>query len=124
MPVEVSRWLGRAWGLAQLMLGLLLLAQFSHWRSPLSASWLVLISPVLEPELVGSPRFAQSLRRPPLILEGDRDIQVTSAEVEPGVAAMRGAGLKPGYVLLPGHDHFLMFSARSAVFQWLDRLPL
>lgn len=83
---------------------------------------LVLISPVLEPELVGSQPFAQSLRRPPLILEGDQDGNVTPAEVEPGVAAMQRAGLKPRYVLLPGHDHFLMFTARQAVFEGIGSI--
>lgn len=85
---------------------------------------LVLISPVLEPDLVGSHRFAQSLQRPPLILEGDQDVNVTPAEVEPGVAAMQQAGLQPRYVLLPGHDHFLLFTARSSVFDWLEKLRL
>ncbi len=77
---------------------------------------LVLISPVLEPDLVGSPAFARALKRPPLILEGDQDSNVRPENVERGVRAMRAAGLKPDYRLLPGHDHFLMFSARQAVF--------
>lgn len=83
---------------------------------------LVLISPVLEPELVGSAAFARAVRQPPLVLEGDRDSNVTPGEVETGLAAMRRVGLKPRYVLLPGHDHFMMFSARRDVFELLQHV--
>ncbi|MBN9414310.1 hypothetical protein ABS71_11075 [bacterium SCN 62-11] len=86
---------------------------------PAQVEQLVLISPVLEPEVVGSDRFARALQRPPLILEGDEDVNVTPAAVEQGVAAMRDAGLKPRYELLRGHAHFLMFTARATVFQSL-----
>lgn len=80
---------------------------------------LVLISPVLEPDLVGSEAFARGLKHPPLILEGDEDANVRPESVELGIRAMQAAGLKPDYRLLPGHDHFLMFSARQAVFEAL-----
>ena len=78
---------------------------------------LVLISPVLEPEKVGSAEFARALHNPPLILEGDQDRNVSPASVERGVAAMRAAGVMPSYRLLAGHDHFLLFSARTEVYQ-------
>lgn len=84
---------------------------------------LVLISPVLEPELVGSPEFARALKKPPLILEGSEDRNVSPESVERGVQAMRQAGIKPVYQLLPGHDHFLMFTARDQVYQAILKLP-
>lgn len=82
----------------------------------------VLISPVLEPDLVGSAGFARALQRPPLVLEGDRDGNVTPTEVESGIAAMGRVGVKPRYVLLPGHDHFMMFTARKRVFAELTEV--
>lgn len=81
---------------------------------------LVLISPVLEPDLVGSREFASALRRPPLVVEGDQDVNVRPEAVARGVAAMEAAGIHPRYLLLPGHDHFLMFSARRTLFELLE----
>lgn len=63
-----------------------------------------------------------ALKRPPLVLEGDGDGNVTPADVEIGVAAMGKVGLEPRYVLLPGHDHFMMFTARERVFGELQKL--
>ena len=83
---------------------------------------LVLISPVLEPQLVGSPDFAKALKKPPLVLEGTDDLNVRPEAVERGIAAMRQAGIKPIYQLLPGHDHFLMFSARTQVSEAILKL--
>ncbi|MFN8607963.1 MAG: alpha/beta hydrolase [Vulcanimicrobiota bacterium] len=83
---------------------------------------LVLISPVLETELVGSLEFARALKHPPLIFEGDEDLNVRPESVERGIAAMRAAGIRPDYRLLPGHDHFLMFSARSIVFEGIKEI--
>jgi len=88
---------------------------------PTMVDQLVLISPVLEPELVGSAPFAQALKHPPLVIEGDRDVNVSPPEVEQGLGAMRAAGVEPGYVLLPGHDHFMMFSARRQVFELVKK---
>ncbi|MBS2037113.1 hypothetical protein JST97_19150 [bacterium] len=80
---------------------------------------LVLVSPVLEPELVGSPDFARALKHSPLVFEGDLDGNVPPERVEQGIRAMRDAGIEADYRLLSGHDHFLMFTARDLLFQAL-----
>lgn len=82
---------------------------------------LVLISPVLEPDRVTAPAFVKWGRtHPVLVLEGSEDVNVRPASVERGVRLMQEAGVDVDYLLLPGHDHFLMFSARAELFQALD----
>lgn len=72
---------------------------------------LVLISPVLEPDQVGS------LTLSPLVMSGGRDSITRPAEVLRGVETMRQAGLEPRLRWFTEEDHFLMFHAREAVFQ-------
>lgn len=84
---------------------------------------LVLISPVLEPDRVTNPEFVKwAQKHPVLVIEGDHDVNVKPASVERGVNLMRQAGISVDYHLLPGHDHFLMFSARTELFKAMDSL--
>jgi pimeloyl-ACP methyl ester carboxylesterase len=89
---------------------------------PEAVARLVLISPVLETQILRSRPFLDWARThpPPLILEGDADRNVTPAFVERGVAALKEEGVKVDYRVFPGHDHFLMFSAREEIFRVID----
>lgn len=84
---------------------------------------LVLISPVLEPGQLTAPVFLEWGRTHRiLVLEGAEDVNVLPASVERGVRLLRQAGVHLEYRLLPGHDHFLMFSARAELFNAMDLL--
>ncbi len=89
---------------------------------------LIYVSPTLRIDEVGSPAFAGAWRgRPVLVLQGDRDVNVRKADVDPAVERMRELGIDVTYRVFPGEDHFLFFGRRDEVFEavaeWMGRGP-
>lgn len=89
---------------------------------PEMVSGLVLISPVLEVEVIRSPAFLDWARRhpPPLTLMGDADVNVSPVSVARGVEEMKAQGQPVESLIFEGHDHFLMFSAGPEIFKAID----
>jgi pimeloyl-ACP methyl ester carboxylesterase len=78
---------------------------------------LIYISPTLRIDEVGSPEFSKWWKgKPVLVLQGDRDVNVRKADVDPAVERMREAGIDVTYRVFPGEDHFLFFGRRGGVF--------
>ncbi len=87
---------------------------------------LVVISPVLDRERIGSPGFARQCgARPVLVLAGQEDDRIPLASVERGVADLVAAGAVPTLVVVPGANHFLLFSHReravATLVDWFSR---
>lgn len=77
---------------------------------------LVLVSPVLAPEIVAGERFRAAWRgRPVLIVTGGADRRVPVEAVREQAAAMASAGLDVRTVIHPKADHFLFFTQRRPV---------
>ncbi len=61
------------------------------------------------------------------MIQGDRDVNVRKADVDPAVERMRGLGIDVTYRVFPGEDHFLFFGRREEVFEavaeWMDSEP-
>jgi predicted esterase len=89
---------------------------------------LIYVSPTLRLDEVGSPAFADAWRgRPVLVLQGDADVNVRKADVDPAVDLMRAAGIDVTYRVFAGEDHFLFFGRSGEVFElvseWMGRHP-
>lgn len=87
---------------------------------------LLLISPVFDQERLRSPEFAQQCRlRPVLVLTGQEDDRIPLPYVESSIADLATAGATPTLVVVPGANHFLLFShrerAEAVLVDWLSR---
>ncbi|MBK8476583.1 MAG: prolyl oligopeptidase family serine peptidase [Opitutaceae bacterium] len=87
---------------------------------------LVLISPVLDLERLRSPDFGRQCGdRPVLVMTGQEDDRIPLAYVERGVAELAAAGAIPTLVVVPGANHFLLFSHReravATLVDWFAR---
>lgn len=78
---------------------------------------LIYISPVLEPDVVGSPVFAQACAgKPILVLHGDEDERIPRRYVEEPLRSLAGkVSVEAKY--FPGEDHFLILSKRDEVLE-------
>ena len=84
----------------------------------------IFVSPVFDGERLGSAGFAmQCLAKPVLVLTGGEDDRVPLGYVESAVAILAGAGAIPTLEVVPGANHFLLFSHRDravcALADWL-----
>ena len=78
---------------------------------------LIYVSPTMDLDELGSPRFGQgSEGRPVLVFQGDRDWSVSKGTVDPAVDLLRRRGTDVDYRVYPGEDHFLFFSRRRELF--------
>jgi pimeloyl-ACP methyl ester carboxylesterase len=78
---------------------------------------LVYISPVLEPEVVGSPVFVQACAgKPVLVLHGDEDERIPRRYVEEPLRSL-GGKVSVTAKYYPGEDHFLILSKRDDVLE-------
>ena len=84
---------------------------------------LVLISPILEPEVVGA---ISGSKTPVLIIHGDRDRRIPLGSVEAGSSALREKGFPVRTEIYTGEDHFLFFSQRERVVKemrlWMEEI--
>ena len=82
---------------------------------------LIAISPTLRLDDAGSEGLAKGWQgRPILVVQGDRDANVTKASVDRGVDRLRRSGLVVTYRIVPGEDHFLFFGRPAEVFGAID----
>jgi dienelactone hydrolase len=90
-------------------------------RQPDKIQGLILFSPVIEPEQYGSAEFRDWAGRghPRVVMQGDTDQVVHPRTVESRLTKL---GVPFDYRLLPGHDHYMMFSASERVYETLDEL--
>lgn len=94
--------------------------------APADYRGLILISPVIDPDLLASPSFVAAWRNKPiLVLHGQADNRIPVAYVEGAIAAMKQAGLRVDSQIYPGQTHFLFFTIRAEagrlITEWLKR---
>jgi predicted esterase len=82
---------------------------------------LVYISPVLEPDVVGSPVFLQACAgKPILVLHGDEDERIPRRYVEEPLRSLAGkVSVEAKYYA--GEDHFLILSKRDEVLEQVGK---
>ncbi len=81
-------------------------------REPDHYAGLVLLSAVIERDVVSSPSFRRGWAgRPVLVIHGDGDDRIPIHFVDEAVSVMRRGGALVTYEVLAGEDHFLFFSA-------------
>jgi poly(3-hydroxybutyrate) depolymerase len=78
----------------------------------------ILISAVVEPDLVEGARRWRDL--PTLVVHGARDDRITWSSAQRSVAALRAAGANVVLRVDPEEDHFLFFSRRDEVQDWIE----
>jgi pimeloyl-ACP methyl ester carboxylesterase len=86
---------------------------------------LIYVSPTMRVDELGSIDFVKSWRgRQVLVLQGDRDINVPKAEVDPAVRLLKASGVSVHYEIYPGEDHYLLFGRSREIFErlgdWLN----
>ncbi len=82
---------------------------------------LVYISPVLEPDVVGSPVFVQACAgKPILVLHGDQDDRIPRKYVEEPLKSLAGKVSVDAHYF-PGEDHFLILSKRDEVLEQVGK---
>ena len=88
--------------------------QGSHFQS------LVFISPVFDDECISSTSFADQCRnRPVLVISGGRDDRVPISYVKENVRTMALGGVSAELQTINDADHFLIFSHREQMIQFL-----
>lgn len=76
----------------------------------------VLISPVLERDITGTPGFvSNAAAKPFLIIHGEEDRRIPASGVRRCEAVLRHGGADVASHYYPGEDHFLLFSQRVSV---------
>ena len=88
---------------------------------------LIYVSPTMRLDELGSPAFEAGWKgRPVLVFQGDRDVNVPKATVDPAVDRLRGLGVDVDYRVFPDEDHFLFFARRAELFDaigvWMANL--
>ncbi len=86
---------------------------------------LILLSPVMDTEIVNSAEFHDSWRESPiLVITGEADQRIPVSYVERQVSVLQTGGVDVTYIAYPGEDHFLFFSQLTNVLSdisaWLS----
>jgi pimeloyl-ACP methyl ester carboxylesterase len=91
-------------------------------KHPWSYLGLILISPVMEPELFASEEFVKGWKgRPVLVIHGLKDERIDPVYVKQAVNLMKKAGVDVTARYYPDEDHFLFFSAWERVSEDVAR---
>jgi predicted esterase len=76
----------------------------------------IFISPVMDPEIIGSAEFLDAWQqRPILVITGDADRRIPIGYVDNRVAELRAGGVEVTYIPYPDEDHFLFYSQLTSV---------
>ncbi len=85
---------------------------------PTRFAGLVYISPTMEPDVIRSEAFARGwARRPVLVIQGERDGNVSPASVTAAVEQMTADGVQVTEHRDPDAGHFLFFAKRDELFE-------
>lgn len=95
-------------------------------RSPDAYRGLIVISPVLDSEILLKGSFIQAWKdKPILVLHGTADNRIPVRSIRGMIALMSGAGLRVDDQIYEGQTHFLFFTIRAQVQErigkWLTR---
>lgn len=105
-------------GLSNGGLGVSRAAQAHPWRG---VAWL---SGVIEADEMAGVVVTQGWEVPLLVLHGQEDDRIPQDYVDEAVIVLKGSGASVTYTLVPGANHFLMFTHRpaldAALGAWLD----
>ena len=85
-------------------------------RSPNAYRGLILISPVLDTEVLLKSSFVQAWKdKPILVLHGTADNRIPVRYIRGAIALMSGAGMRVDDQIYDGQTHFLFFTMRTQV---------
>ncbi|GDX78915.1 hypothetical protein LBMAG42_07260 [Deltaproteobacteria bacterium] len=101
-------------GLSNGGLGVSRAAQAHPWRG---VAWL---SGVVEADEMSAVVAKQGTQVPMLVLHGAEDDRIPQDYVDRAVVVLKGSGANVTYTLVPGANHFLMFTHRAALEAALD----